>query len=88
MDFSDDALYDLYIYESTGKGRVLANNGFANGKKWMDVAVAQWREDMWTILHPTELYDDPNLPHWWLDKVFGYQSSPDGFLRNPDRRPE
>ncbi len=71
MDFTDEALYDLYIYESTGKGFVCSCNGYANGKKWMDVAVAQWREDLWVTIFPWELYADPDLPDWWLDKVLG-----------------
>ncbi len=71
MDFTEEALYDLYIYESTGQGKVRSDNGYANGKKWMDVAVAQWREDLWRTLMPWELYLDPNLPDWWLDKVLG-----------------
>ena len=71
MDFSEDALFDLYVYESTGQGVVKPDNGYANGKKWMDVAVAQWKEDLWRTLWPWELYDDPDLPDWWLDKVLG-----------------
>lgn len=86
MDFSDDALFDLYIFESTGKGEIKPDNGFSNGKKWMDVAIAQWKEDLWVTLHPIDLYDDPDLPHWWIDKIFGYESTPDGFLRNPEMR--
>jgi hypothetical protein len=75
MDFSDDALFDLYIYESTGQGVVRPDNGFANGKKWMDVAVAQWREDLWRTLIPFELYGDTTFPHWWLDRVLGFKGS-------------
>ncbi len=71
MDFTEDALFDLYVYESTGQGVVKPDNGYANGKKWMDVAVAQWKEDLWRTLWPWELYEDPDLPDWWLDKVLG-----------------
>jgi hypothetical protein len=74
LDFSDDALFDLYTYESTGRGQVKPDNGFANGKKWMDVAVAQWREDFGNTLWVFELYEDPDLPDWWLDKVLGTKS--------------
>jgi hypothetical protein len=69
LDFSDDMLWELYQYESNGVGKVSPQNGYGQGKKWMDVAVAQWREDLWRTLFPWELYEDPNLPDWWLDKV-------------------
>jgi hypothetical protein len=59
------------VYESTGKGAVSPDNGYAHGKKMADVNVAQWREDMYTTLQPWELYEDPDLPHWWLNKVLG-----------------
>jgi len=71
MDWSDKALTQLYVYESLGKGSIEANNGFALGKKMIDVALAQWKEDMYITLFPFELYEDPNLPDWWLDKVLG-----------------
>ena len=73
LNFDDTALLELYEFESMGKGSISPDNGFAVGKKWMDVAVAQWREDMWRTLWPWELYEDPDLlvPDWWLDKVLG-----------------
>jgi hypothetical protein len=69
LDFSEEALYALYENETFGTGVVAQNNGYAHGKKWMGVAVAQWREDMYRSLWPVELYSDPDLPDWWLDKV-------------------
>ncbi len=71
LDLSEDALYELYLFESTGQGSIKPNNGYAVGKKLMDVAVAMWKEDMYRTLMPYELYDDPDLPDWWLDKVLG-----------------
>lgn len=69
LDFSDTALVALYENETFGRGKVAPDNGFAVGKKWMDVTLAQWREDMWRTLWPWELYADAAFPHWWLDRV-------------------
>lgn len=72
LDYSDQALLDLYNYESYGTGRVDPKNGYAVGKKWLNVYVASWRESIAEgTLFRHELYEDPNLPHWWLDSVLG-----------------
>lgn len=78
LDFSDDALYEMYLHESRGQGTISPTNGYHHGKKWMDVAVAQWREDLGRTLFRFELYEDENLPRWWLDKVLGhvYEGTP------------
>ena len=75
LDWSDNALWELYENESFGTGRVSSNNGFAHGRKWMDVTVAQWREELGRTLFRFELYTDPDLIewHWWLDKVLGHE---------------
>jgi hypothetical protein len=45
-------------------------NGFYIGKQWMGVSIAMWKEDIHKgYLRRSELYEDPNLPHWWLDNV-------------------
>ena len=44
-DYSADALMECFLHESEGKP-VSANNGYAIGKKWKDVTIAQWREDI------------------------------------------
>lgn len=69
LDWSDASLLELYEYESTGKGSVNPKNGFAHGKKIMDITVANWKEDMFVTLFPNELYEDDRIPNWWLDKV-------------------
>ena len=69
LDFSDESRLALYSFETFGKGEVSPLNGFAVGKKWMDVTVSMWREDLGTLLFKQELYADPNYPKWWLDKV-------------------
>jgi len=46
------------------------NNGFYIGKKWLNVFVDMWKEDLKKgFLFKFELYEDPDLPDWWLDKV-------------------
>lgn len=75
-DFSDEAALQMFIAETYGGGRaeIKPNNGFAIGKKWMDVTVAEWLESLNgfgrdRVLNAYELYADPTYPHWWLDKV-------------------
>ena len=57
LDFSDEALLEMYIYESTGNGNVDSRhdeylktgrkvNGYAVGKKWMDVTFAMWKKEV------------------------------------------
>lgn len=70
MDFSDEMLIELYNGESFGTP-VSSNNGFALGKKWLNVNVAMWKEDIEKgLFRASELYNDPKYPHWWLDQVF------------------
>lgn len=69
LDYSDQALLDLYNQESYG-GHVDSKNGFAVGKKWLNVYVSAWKESIREgTLFIHELYEDPGLPHWWLDNV-------------------
>lgn len=69
LDWSKNSLYDLYTFESTGKGSVKPNNGYAYGKHIMDITIAMWKEDLNKTLFIHELYEDENLPNWWLDKI-------------------
>ncbi len=70
----------MYIWESRGIGDLkLGNvfdvdvdkpNGYAIGKRWMEVTVRMWREDISKgLLFTWELYEDGRFPHWWLDEV-------------------
>lgn len=52
-DFSDEAKKAMFEYESFGKGNLQIGvfssgkvNGYALGKKWMDVTVGMWKEDI------------------------------------------
>ena len=70
LDFSDQALLDLYNQESYG-GTVSQNNGYAHGKKWLNLHVTDRKQDINDgILYKFELYEDPLFPHWWLDNIF------------------
>ena len=69
LDFSDEALIELYNHESYGT-ELSAKNGFATGKQFLNVQVTMWREDLNAgMLFKCELYSDPAYPHWWLDSV-------------------
>lgn len=70
-DFSDAAATAMFTAETHGTplppGPPL--NGFALGKKWMDVTVSMWREDIPAgLLAVQELLDD-GYPEWFLMRV-------------------
>lgn len=70
LDFSEEALLEQYLSESYGDVIISENNGYAVGKKWLNVTVAMWKEDISKgLLFKHELYKDPTLPDWWLDSV-------------------
>jgi len=70
LDYSEESLLELYISESYGDVDCKPTNGFYIGKKYLNLTVAMWKEDIRKhLLLKSELYDDPNLPDWWLDKV-------------------
>jgi len=63
-------MMEMFLYESFGEGNPTNSNGYFLGKKWMDVNIEMWREDIEQgFLFKQELYDSPNIPNWWLDKV-------------------
>ena len=56
----------LMEYINTGK----KYNGYFVGKRWVDLTVSMWKEDIEKrLLFKSELYDDPTLPNWFLNKV-------------------
>ena len=64
-DFTEDAAESMFAYESMGAPlpKTERLNGFMLGKKWMDVTVAQWREDIANKqLLPRELVADGYTP--------------------------
>lgn len=69
-EYGSDAMLELYYSESYGDP-VSPTNGYYLGKKQLNITVSMWKEDIARgLLFTKELYDDPNLPDWWLDKVF------------------
>lgn len=70
-DYSEESMLELFQSESYGDVRCKDNNGYYIGKQYLNVSVAMWLEDIPKgLLFLKELYQDPNLPDWWLDKVF------------------
>lgn len=71
LEFSDEALVELYNFESYGGSHPKQNNGFMHGKKMLNLNVSMWKEDLALgNLFKFELYEDPKFPHWWLDSIF------------------
>jgi len=69
-DYDEESMMEMFVYETFGEGRPNNTNGYFLGKKWMDVSVEMWKEDIeQRLLTKFELYDDPEIPNWWLDKV-------------------
>ena len=70
LDFSDQALIDMFNNESYGSPVNTKTNGFYIGKQWMGVSISMWKEDLAKgYLTTRDLYDDPRFPVWWLDRV-------------------
>lgn len=72
LDFSEKSLYDMYMFESTGKPELSLLdrpvNGYLVGKHWMDSTVKMWNEDLRKgLLFRFELEEE--YPKWFLDKV-------------------
>jgi len=70
-NYSEESMLELYISESYGDVDCEPNNGYYIGKRMLNITVAMWKEDISKgLLFKCELYDDPNLPDWWLHKIF------------------
>lgn len=67
LSFDDVALREMYDFESRGIPITTANNGFEVGKKYLNLTVTQWREDIALgLITKHELLSDDLFPHWWL----------------------
>ena len=93
-DYSEDAKLEMYRYETYGdcggdKEAFLeraATNGYFQGKKWMDVQLAMWKEDIGNgSLFKYELYEDGTYPEWWLDEVLAPIIA-GKYVGDPDRK--
>lgn len=82
-DLSDQAMLDMYNYESSGIGDINISgfngigkpNGYAVGKKWLNVQVSAWLNDfeenrLFARMVLEELYLKKEFPKWWLDSIF------------------
>ena len=70
-DFGDVAALMMYEHETYGKPieRTEKLNGFLLGKKWMDVTIAGWKEEIASRgLLVKELIDD-GYPEWFLERI-------------------
>lgn len=45
LSFDEDALEECFFWETYGKP-VSENNGYAVGKKWLNVFISMWKEDI------------------------------------------
>ena len=69
-DFSEQAARAMFLHESIGAPMPDASNGYALGKKWMDVTIAAWKEDIPQMgLLVSELQEDDGYPDWFLERV-------------------
>lgn len=81
LDFSDQALIDLYNFESYG-GTLHPGNGFAFGKQYLNLQVTMWKEDLAAgLIFKWELYEDDRYPKWWLDRVLSNSTEHDIILQ-------
>lgn len=70
LNFDEDALLEMYKSESTGTF-CSKTNGFYQGKKWLNLQVNMWKEDIRDrLIYKNELYADNKFPKWWLDSIF------------------
>jgi hypothetical protein len=69
----------MYEWETAGIGNLKFGvididsekpNGYAVGKKWMEVTTLMWLKDIKSgLLYEWELYSDGRYPCWWLDEI-------------------
>ncbi len=68
-DRGAEAAKAMFEHESKGTKKPGDDNAFMLGKKWMDVTVAAWREDIRDgLLSRAELEAD-GYPNWFLNRV-------------------
>lgn len=67
----------MFEWESKGLGDLSFNtlssslNGFAIGKRYMEVTVVMWKEDIKKgLLLEQEIYSEKVFPVWWIKEVF------------------
>lgn len=71
VDLSEEAAMAMYRHETFGDAMPETDiiNGYQLGKKWMDVTISMWKEDILQLsLLVKELQDD-GFPDWFLERV-------------------
>ncbi len=70
-NYNEESMLELFISESYKGVKCKNNNGYYIGKRYLNVFVTMWINDIKNgVLFKEELYQDSNLPNWWLDKIF------------------
>lgn len=81
-DFSDKAMQEMFEFETFGRGRIeitgfntmgIKSNGFAVGKKWVNVTVEMWLDNIQRFgleYQAKELLKDREIPKWFIRDFF------------------
>lgn len=80
-DFSIEALIACHEYESNG-GQEPKNNGYLIGKKWLDLSIETWRQDIMKgdsckaefITPITRWYVEPAMKDWIVPTWFPFEN--------------
>ena len=83
FDWSDDAAWDAYRWESAGEPKPDQHNGYVAGKAWLNVQIEAWKEGLLEgTFDVTELIED--APEEWRaymrDAVLGDTEAKRGTL--------
>ncbi len=70
-DMSDGAALAMYRHETFGEPMPQTGklNGYALGKKWMDVTVAAWKEEIPQLGLLVSELQAAGYPDWFLERV-------------------
>jgi hypothetical protein len=79
LDYSEVSAREMYLFETRGEGDLTSGlfgknkeNGYAVGKKWMNVHIEMWKRDILSgLLFRFEL--EEHYPKWFLDKFVNFQ---------------
>ena len=74
--FTEEDELSMYLHESQGTEINSQANGYFVGKKWLNLNVTMWKEDLGKTLFLSELYED--FPAWWLRKQLKKSNDGDG----------
>lgn len=67
LNYSQENLENCYLWESQGKQISFENNGYAIGKRLLNLNINMWKEDIQKgLLNIFELEADSTIPKWIL----------------------